>query len=193
MSISWKRVFQVGFGFGFWSGISWVFDNILYPAVIAWKGLLLGGLIMSVSAIIITAVLLVFYEYTKVDWMGMEELHALKEKGADWMQQFNQKKSANTLLFWCKRVVFFVPALFFRGVLWMLNRGDGFAFVALSITTDPFLTAIYLRHGRFDGLNARDWGIFLASGILSNVYWTLRSFGVVMLIRFILEKFSIVL
>ena len=47
---------------------------------------------------------------------------------------------------------------------------------------DPFITTAYFRQGRFDGLRLRDWLLFLASVVVSNAYWTLRSGAVATLL-----------
>ena len=184
-----KRIAQVTAGFGFWSSTSWVFDNILYPAVLAWRGLVEGGIIMSVTAIAITAIFLIVYEYKKVDWMGMDALRSVRDNGDAWIEKFSGKKQGNSIIRFAMRAVMYFPVLFLRVALWMLNKGDIFAFIGLSLIADPFVTTIYLRHGRFDGLKKKDWMIFLASGILANFYWTLRSYGVVVIIRYLLTIF----
>jgi hypothetical protein len=43
----------------------------------------------------------------------------------------------------------------------------------LSVWYDPFITTAYLRHGKFNGMNRRDWSVFMSSLILGNAYWTL--------------------
>lgn len=186
-----KRIVQVTAGFGFWSSTSWVFDNIAYPGVIAWRGLVEGGLIMSVTAILITAIFLIVYEWKKVDWMGMDALRSVRDNGDVWIAKFEDKgRRGNPIVRSVMRAILFFPVSFFRVVLWMLNKGDAFAFVGLSLVADPFVTTIYLRHGRFDGLRKKDWAIFLASGVLANFYWTLRSYGVVVIIRYFWNMFA---
>ena len=70
-----------------------------------------------------------------------------------------------------------------RGLGWMLNRGDVFAFVALSLRFDPFITTAYLRRGSYNGMSTRDWKIFLGSVVVSNAAWALVCFGGVEAVR----------
>ncbi len=144
---------------------------------------------MSTIAIFITAIFLIVYEYKKIDWMGMDALRSVRDNGDEWIQKFGARQHHNIAMRLLVKSLAFFPVLFFRLALWMLNKGDFFAFIGLSIVADPFVTTIYLRHGRFDGLKRRDWIIFIASGILSNFYWTLRSYGVVVIIRYVLRIF----
>ncbi|MDD5083733.1 MAG: hypothetical protein PHT88_02200 [Candidatus Moranbacteria bacterium] len=186
-SAKFKRIAQVTAGFGFWSGTSWVFDNVAYPGVIAWQGVVVGGIVMSAIAILVTAIFLIVYEYKKVDWMGMDALRAVRDNGDAWIQKFSGDGYENMFPRYFVKILMYFPVLFFRVALWMLNKGDALAFVGLSIISDPFVTTIYLRHGKFDGLKKKDWVIFLSSSVLSNFYWTLRSYGLVVVIRYFLR------
>jgi hypothetical protein len=56
-------------------------------------------------------------------------------------------------------------------MIWLLNKNDIFAFVTLSVWQDSFITTIFLRHGRLDKLDKRDYIIFVSSTILSCVGW----------------------
>lgn len=187
--LSVQRILQIVAGLGFWSSLSWVGDNIAFPAVIAWKGLLLGGLAMSLISIFITALFLMVYEYKKIDWMGMDVLHDIRNNGLSWAHTYYARHYDNAVFHYGNRALFFLPMIFSNMLTWMLQKGDAFAFVALSILSDPFVTTIYLRHGRFDGLKKKDWGIFLCSGVLANMYWTLRSYGVVVAASYALHVF----
>ena len=67
------------------------------------------------------------------------------------------------------------PSWWQRVILWATRHGDFAIFLALCAFQDPFITTAYFRRGRFDGITARDWRLFLASVFVSNLYWTLRS------------------
>jgi len=56
---------------------------------------------------------------------------------------------------------------------WLLKKSEPVAFLFLTIKFDPVVTAAYMRHGKFNGMNKRYWSIFMGSLVLSNVYWTL--------------------
>lgn len=179
-----RRVAQIVTGQAFLKGASWIFDNPLYLFVIYRFGALHGGLIMMVLSALICISLLIVYEQMKVDWLGVNVLETVKERGGLWVNRLYYTRPVTgriwfRLLVAMFRVVAFVPCKIFLAVVWALNKGDAFAFVALSLYEDPFVTTAFLRHGKFDGLCARDWGVFFCSVVLSNGYWILRSFVIV--------------
>lgn len=85
-----------------------------------------------------------FYDWSKKDWLGIE---AIKELRAyDGTSRFG------------------------RFLAWTLRSSEPVACVALSVTSDPFITTVYLRRGKFNGMTRRDWNIFLASWFIGNAY-----------------------
>lgn len=64
---------------------------------------------------------------------------------------------------------------------------DIFVFFFLSITQDSFITTAYMRHGRENGLKARDIYIFLASSAVSTCYWAARNAVIVETARYFLK------
>jgi hypothetical protein len=182
-----KKVAQVMAGWGFWASTSWAFDNLLYPAAIAWLGLLTGAAVMTVTAMAITFFMLLGYERGKVDWLGMEAIDEVREKGLVWVREWEQKRHKNRIFALIAKALLFVPKEVFKLFAWMLDKGGALAFIVLSIQMDPFITTAYFRRGRFDGLGKKDWMIFFGSGLLSNVYWSLRSFGVVIVVQYLWE------
>lgn len=77
-------------------------------------------------------------------------------------------------------VVFFLPAMLFRFLMWCLRiGGDVIAFFVLCILEDPFITTAYLRHGVCDGLRKKDLAIFFASVLVSNGYWIARTYALI--------------
>jgi hypothetical protein len=101
--------------------------------------------------------LLRLYDWLKRDWLGIELVKGLR--------------------------LYSGPSRWKRGTAWLLGRGDGVAFVVLSLRFDPFITTAYLRHGAYNGLTRRDWKVFLGSVVLSNAAWTVVCFGGVSLLR----------
>ena len=147
-----RRLAEIGTGHAFYATISWIFDNVLYVYVIYRLGLLVGGVIMTLLSLVVCAATLLLYERMRIDWVGAGSLARL---------------SCIPKPSWWQRII-----------SWATRRGAAVIFLVLCIFQDPFITTAYFRHGRFDGLHARDWQIFFGSVLISNLYWTLRS-GVV--------------
>lgn len=136
-----------------------LFDYALYPFVI-WKlGLLWGGITMTILSFLACWLTMIFYDWSKKDWLGIETIKGIKEyKGRSKIEKF---------------------------IAWILKKGDFVSFIFLSVYFDPFITTAYMRRGsnRYDGMKKRDWRIFIASGLFSNIWWTLVSFGGVSVIE----------
>src|SRR3989344_1584233 len=102
-----------------------------------------------------------FYDWSKKDLLGLEALKSLRENrsGSRWT----------------------------RFVQHIARKGDAWAFVALSMYGDAILVVIYLRKGvgEYNGLSPRDWNIFWASVIVSNIYWIFRWTVLVEAVRFV--------
>ena len=141
--------------------LNYVYDYVFYPFMI-WKlGVVRGGVIMIILSTFVCYLLLLFYDWSKKDWIGIEAIKELKEYGG------NSK--------------------FAKAISWILKKGDFGIMVFLSIQFDPFITTAYMRHsiGKYDGLTKRDWKIFFSSAIIANVYWTLMSFAGVSVLEYL--------
>lgn len=57
-----------------------------------------------------------------------------------------------------------------RAARWMLRRSNVATFFVLC-ADDPVTCTLYFREGKYNGLKKRDWGIFLAATVVSNIYW----------------------
>ncbi len=146
------RLAQVGTGHALYATFNWFFDNVLYVYVIYRLGLVAGGLIMTFLSLVVCTAILLAYERMRIDWVGVGSVARLAEiPNPSWWQ---------------------------RIIIGAMRRGAAVIFLALCVFQDPFITTSYFRQGRFDGLKARDWQIFVGSVFVSNFYWTLRS-GVV--------------
>lgn len=144
-----RRFAEIGTGHVLYASFSWVFDNILYVWIVYRFGLLGGGCIMTMLSLIVCAATLLLYERMRIDWVGAGSVARLAAvPHPSWWQLI---------------------------IMWTAGRGDIFIFFALCIFQDPFITTAYFRRGHFDGLRAHDWQIFFASGLVANIYWTLRS------------------
>lgn len=142
------------------------FDYVLYPYVI-WKcGVLKGSVVMTFLSFLICYATILFYDWSKQDWLGVESLKAIKEEGGG-----REGRLAKTMS-------------------WLMRKGEWMTFIALSIWKDPFITVAYMRKGahQYNGLSKRDWNIFLWSVVLSNAWWTLVAFGGVSVVKLLWQQ-----
>jgi hypothetical protein len=128
------------------------FDYVLYPWVIWTLGPLHGAAMMTVLSFLICWATLLFYDWAKKDWLGIETIKQLKEY-----------RGASRLA---------------RVLGWAAAKGDAALLVILSVWTDPFVTVAYLRQGahQYNGMSARDWKIFMLSLAIGNAYWSVALF-----------------
>jgi len=142
-----KRFTELSVGLITNKAIDSIFNYLLYPFVIYNFGIIKGGIVMTFLSFIACIGTMKFYDWSKRDWLGIEAIKDLK--GYE-----GEKKIG-------------------RFTSWFLKKSDPVAFLFLSIWYDPFITTAYLRHGKFNGMNKRDWIVFMGSLILGNAYWTL--------------------
>ncbi len=156
-----QRVGILGIGLLGKRGISSAFDYVLYPYVI-WKfGILEGGVIMAMLSFFACYLLILFYDWSQQDWLGIEAIKEAREYSGD--------------------------AFIGRIISWMMKRGDGLMFLALTFYFDPLITTLYLRRGSryFNGLNMKDWLVFISSTIIANAYWTAAVFFGISVVEYI--------
>jgi hypothetical protein len=131
--------------------VNW-FDFVLYPGVMGRFGTLRGATIMWVLSFLVCYVTILFYDWAKQDWLGIETLKELRDEEASWS---------------------------LRKVLsWATKKGDWLVLVVVSIWKDPFICTAYMRRGahQYGGLTKRDWRIFLISLVIGNLWWTTAVF-----------------
>lgn len=148
-----ERIAVLGVGLSANAVMVYAFDFLLYPFVI-WKlGILKGGVVMMLLSFLYCYLTFLFYDWSKKDWLGIETVKGIKEYNG------------------CSKIGRFAS--------WILKKGNAAVMVFLSIKYDPFITTAYMRHGahEYNGLNRRDWNIFLASTVIANVYWTIVAFA----------------
>ncbi len=167
--IRWReRIGIMAAGHTFKQVEEFIFDYTLYPAVIAWLGAVGGGLVMTASSALVCYLYVLFYDWAKKDWLGLELLKGVRD---------GEEQQGR------------VARLIQRAA----QKGNWLAFLTLSCFTDPFVTTVYMRHGAeaYNGLSPRDWKIFWASVVVANLWWT----GVVTLavesIRYLLNWFGL--
>lgn len=145
------RIAELALGYTVNNLITYGFDFGLYPLTIYWLGLGWGFAAMAALSFIVCWLTMMFYDWSKRDWLGIEALKGLKDySGAS--------RSAQVLA-------------------WVMRKSDPIACVLLSIKFDPFIVTVYLRRGRFGGMNPTDWRNFLLSWFIGNVYWSIVCFG----------------
>jgi|GEM_PF-6734185 len=189
VSVIEKSVFVIIFlsVYFYWS---WVFDNPLWWYAISKLGYFYGNLTMTCLAIIHNLGLLYLFAYLHkkfgFDWLAkiLEELNELVSE-MTFVDVSRAMSNRHT-----KIVFFFVvaavkPLIFPTYLMALLLKGTKSSFFSLSIFADSFLTTAYLRRGNNGWLTRRDIKIFLLSSLVSCVYWSLRSSGIVATVHFI--------
>lgn len=132
--------------------MDYLFDFALYPYVVIKLGMIKGGIIMSLASFLICWLLMVFYDWSKKDWLGIEMVKEAKHY-----------KGSSKIRAWVAKI---------------MGKSDLFAIVILSLNFDPFVTTAYMRKGagKYNGMWRRDWQIFFFSWIVGDAYWTVLSF-----------------
>src|SRR4030043_1509693 len=144
------RFTELSIGLSFIYISNTLFDYLLYPFVIYKFDIIKGGLIMTFLSFIACLLIMKFYDYSKRDWLGIEAIKSLKD--------YDGSKKIGKL------------------TAWIMKKSNPLVFLFLSIKYDPFITTVYLRLGKFNGMTNRDWIIFMGSLLLANVYWTLACY-----------------
>lgn len=152
-----EKLATFGVGVAIKKSLDYGFDYGLYPVALIWFGYFWGGVIMTIASVFLNLGVIRAYDWSKRDWLMLETLKELKHKSED--------------------------AGGFVG--WVLGKGDIPAFFILSWIEDAIVVTLYLRHGvnQFNGLSRRDWAIFWASTIVSNLFWILSVASVIEIFR----------
>lgn len=139
--------------------IDYGFDYALYPFALIYLGYFWGGVVMTIASVFLNLAVIRAYDWSKRDWLMLETLKELKHKSDD------QGVSGY--------------------VGWVLRKGDVPAFFILSWIDDPITVTLYLRHGanQFNGMSRRDWIIFGAATVVSNLFWILSVVSVIEIVR----------
>ena len=144
---SWKvRLGIIGLGVLGNHAIDYAFNYGIYPFVMWQLGALYGAVTMTFASLVVCFACLMFYQWTKQDWLGIETLKDIPDVDS--------------------------PNKWRRLLAGLLVRGDWITLLALSIWFDPFITVIVMRHGafQFNGLSRRDWRIFFISLLIGNAW-----------------------
>lgn len=167
-----KRIALIATGHSFNAIFDHLYNYWLYIPAVAILGPLKGGIIMALGDVIISLAFIKFYDWAKVDWLGIETLKELLSVDTG---EENTKKNvslARKFLQW--------P---YRAAAWSMKKGRFATFIVLSIMTDPFITTVALREVSYGEMRRRDWGIFFSSAILTNVWWTAQVYLMIILAK----------
>lgn len=165
VSGNFKKALKVMSGWGLYELWNFSFDFLVWPLLQAFYGVA-GVILLILVALTLNFIVLLWYQKKKVDWFGVDVLEDAKTKGHIWVHEISNHKNL------IKKISLYIPAKLLQLMLWLLNKNDIFAFVTLSVWQDSFITTIFLRHGRFDKLDKRDYIIFVSSTILSCLAWS---------------------
>ena len=156
-----ERAAVLGVGLVGNQAIVWAFDFLLYPFVMWRFGLLHGCVIMMLLSALMCYLTLLFYDWSKKDWLGIETLKDLRETESQ--NRFGQLLGS------------------------LMRRSDWLALLVLSIKFDAFIAVAYLQHGsyRFNGLSRREWRLFWVSVLISNLYWSFVAFTGITVFRWL--------
>ena len=143
----WPKLATFGVGLLIKKATDYAFDYLLYPAALIVLGYLWGWIAMTIASVFLNLLVIRVYDWAKRDFLLLETLKQLR---------------ASDDAHWGKRLLAAT-----------LSKGDTAAFFVLSWFEDPIVVTLYLRKGsgKFDGLSRRDWAIFWASTIVSNLMW----------------------
>jgi hypothetical protein len=130
----------------------WLFLWVLYPYVIWELGLIFGFAVMLVLSFLVCYGTILFYDWSKTDWLGIETMKELKEYRGS--------------------------SKFAKVISWVMKQSDPIVLVFLSIKFDPFITTVYMRKGsnKYDGMGRRDWKIFMISLVIGDICWSIAVF-----------------
>ncbi len=115
-------------------------------------GIIKGALIMWFLSFIVCYSLILFYNWSKKDWLGIETAKIGIEHGH--------------------------TSAFLSILQWARKKGKWMLLIFLSIFFDPFITLVSIRdssHG-YKRMNKNDWTIFMSSFIISNLWWSMAVF-----------------
>jgi len=182
VSKNWKTIAKVMSGWGIMESLNFFYDFPLWIWLQAHFGFVRGSIYASIGAFVVNIGLLIWYQRSGEDWLGVNIFEQIKEEGDEWARKVNSYQG------WFLKVVLFfpvyLPSQIFRLVLWSLKKTELITFIVFSIGTDSFVTTVFLRHGKFGPLNLRDVKIFVASTILSCFTWSLFDGSLVTISKF---------
>jgi len=157
-----ERLSILGIGIIGNQAMVYAFNWVLYPMVIWWLGLGAGFAVMTVLSFLVCYGLILFYDWAKQDWLGVETIKELRGYCGDNVAG--------------------------RLASWIMKRSEPVVLIFLSVKFDPFITTIYMRQGagQYNGMVGRDWKVFIASLIIGDLYWAIAVFTGISIIEYLL-------
>lgn len=140
------------------------FDYVLYPVVLLWLGNTIGGIVLTILAVIINIAIIKAYDWSKTDWLLIEKLKDLRDRDdhSGW-----------------------------KAHLFSIIRKNKVAMFFILCIDDPVTVTLYFRKGsyQYNGMTKSDWGIFILSNIVSNFYWIVGWVLIIELVKKVLQLF----
>ncbi len=184
VSKDWKTIKRVLGSWGLIELSNFFYDFPFWAWMQSHFGVVLGSTYASLGALVMNLGLIIWYQSTGEDWLGVNLLEQLKKEGEDWMDRLCDQRGLflKVALF----IPVYLPAKIFKLVVWSLNKTELTTFLVFTIFTDSFYTTIFMRHGRFGRLDKRDMGIFLLSTVISCVTWSMFNATLITIVRLFL-------
>ena len=157
----WPKLATFGTGLLIKKAMDYAFDYLLYPAALIMLGYLWGGIVMTIASVFLNLLVIRAYDWAKRDFLLLETLKQLRVSDSTHRGK--------------------------RLLAAALSKGDVAAFFVLSWFEDPTVVTLYLRKGsgKFGGLSRRDWAIFWASTLVSNLMWAGSLISLIEIVRFL--------
>ena len=164
---------------------------MVYPYAIWMYGPVLGGGCMALLATLICLVLTIVYEKGGKDLFGAAEFEQMKKAGLTKIRKID-RRSKHSMFWFITKIVLFPASRTFLVSLWLIKKNPFLEVVGLSLNLDPFQTMVLLRRGRFNGLHKKDWIIFFTSAAISQGYWIIRNWLLVLIIQGIWNLYNMI-
>lgn len=140
---------------------TYLYDYLVVSFLLVYFDFVKGIIIVMILSMLIDLATLRFYDWFKKDWLALETLKDLQYKKNFFGRLFNYVQNKST----------FITVLI------------------LSLTSNAFIVTAYMRKGSFqyNGLNKRDWTVFLSSSLLTNLYWVFLIAGGLEIIKYLYQ------
>lgn len=184
-------------GMGLWQIANWIYDTPIWIAGELKYGFK-GVVALMIGAIIINLCALLYYRRKKVSWLcwdsGVEVLKTSSKlvarvamlAGIFFGTFFSMNVSSGLIVFAAVMAIGGILRIIILGLRISWLEGI-IMFFFLSFYQDSFIATAYLRRGRVNGIQARDYAIFSASSVVSVFYWAIRNGIIAETLRLLLK------
>ncbi len=126
--------------------IGYAASYVLFTFFVVTLGPIIGLIVSWIISFIVFYCMILFYAWTKKDWIGIEKF---KE---------NIKKETGT-------------SLISKMLIYANRKGEKLFFIALSIKLGPFTSLMYMRDPHdYSKMQRKDWRIFLLGYLITNLF-----------------------